>query len=85
MNSSYLYVCTCMDSCVFIVSLHAFVYVYFRFRAYVYFVYLPCPCMRLYSQARGETRTCKIYDSPNLPEAECQYAIREDGIGDAKD
>jgi hypothetical protein len=38
-----------------------------------------------YAQARGETRTCKIYDSPNLPEAECQYAIREDGIGDAKE
>lgn len=36
-------------------------------------------------QARGETRTCKIYDSPNLPEAECQYAIHGDGIGDAKE
>jgi DNA repair protein RAD51 len=41
--------------------------------------------MCTYTQARGETRTCKIYDSPNLPEAECQYAIREDGIGDAKE
>mmetsp|Transcript_7890 Transcript_7890/g.19204 ORF Transcript_7890/g.19204 Transcript_7890/m.19204 type:complete len:341 (-) Transcript_7890:215-1237(-) len=43
-------------------------------------------CTRLYlKKGRGENRTCKIYDSPNLPEAECQYAIREEGIGDAKD
>eukprot|EP00802_Teleaulax_amphioxeia_P014560 Tamp_14628.p1 GENE.Tamp_14628~~Tamp_14628.p1 ORF type:complete len:382 (+),score=92.06 Tamp_14628:116-1147(+) len=38
---------------------------------------------RLYlKKGKGETRVMKIYDSPNLPEAEAQYAIREDGIGD---
>jgi len=41
---------------------------------------------RLYlKKGRGDTRTCKIYDSPNLPEADAQYSIREDGIGDVKD
>jgi len=38
-------------------------------------------------KGRGETRICKIYDSPCLPEADCLFAINEDGIGDpqAKD
>ncbi|VDD76134.1 unnamed protein product [Mesocestoides corti] len=41
---------------------------------------------RLYlRKGRGETRVCKIYDSPCLPEAEAMYAIMPDGIGDAKD
>ena len=41
---------------------------------------------RLYlKKGRGDARVCKIYDSPSLPEAEAQYAIREDGIGDVKD
>ncbi|VDP90564.1 unnamed protein product [Echinostoma caproni] len=41
---------------------------------------------RLYlRKGRGETRICKIYDSPCLPEAEAMYAILPDGIGDAKD
>jgi DNA repair protein RAD51 len=41
---------------------------------------------RLYlKKGRGEARVCKIYDSPSLPEAEAQYSIREDGIGDVKD
>ena len=33
-------------------------------------------------KGRGETRICKIYDSPCLPEADCMFAINEDGIGD---
>ncbi|KAL7273695.1 RecA recombinase Rhp51 [Rhizina undulata] len=33
-------------------------------------------------KGRGETRVCKIYDSPCLPESECLFAINEDGIGD---
>lgn len=33
-------------------------------------------------KGRGETRICKIYDSPCLPESECMFAINEDGIGD---
>ena len=41
---------------------------------------------RLYMRkGRGETRICKIYDSPCLPEAEAMFAINADGIGDAKE
>lgn len=41
---------------------------------------------RLYlRKGRGETRICKIYDSPCLPESEAMFAILADGIGDAKD
>lgn len=41
---------------------------------------------RLYlRKGRGETRICKIYDSPNLPESEAMFAINSDGIGDAKE
>ncbi|KAL8559640.1 recombinase rad51 [Nucella lapillus] len=41
---------------------------------------------RLYlRKGRGETRICKIYDSPCLPEAEAMFAIGAEGIGDAKD
>jgi len=36
-------------------------------------------------KGRGETRICKIYDSPNLPEAEAVFSIDPNGIGDAKD
>lgn len=42
--------------------------------------------VRLYlRKGRGETRICKIYDSPCLPEAEAMFAINADGVGDAKD
>ncbi|KAG7158232.1 DNA repair protein RAD51-like 1 [Homarus americanus] len=41
---------------------------------------------RLYlRKGRGETRICKIYDSPCLPEAETMFGIYADGIGDLKD
>ncbi|CAG9839952.1 unnamed protein product [Diabrotica balteata] len=41
---------------------------------------------RLYlRKGRGETRMCKIYDSPCLPESEAMFAINADGIGDAKE
>eukprot|EP01027_Heterolobosea_sp_BB2_P011691 GEZU01017007.1.p1 GENE.GEZU01017007.1~~GEZU01017007.1.p1 ORF type:complete len:347 (-),score=113.93 GEZU01017007.1:612-1652(-) len=36
-------------------------------------------------KGRGETRICKIYDSPLLPEAEAVFGIYADGIGDAKE
>ncbi|KAG9304939.1 hypothetical protein G9A89_003107 [Geosiphon pyriformis] len=36
-------------------------------------------------KGRGETRICKIYDSPCLPEAEAMFAINPDGIGEAKE
>ncbi|XP_055544017.1 DNA repair protein RAD51 homolog A [Wyeomyia smithii] len=41
---------------------------------------------RLYlRKGRGDTRVCKIYDSPCLPESEAMYAINADGIGDVKE
>lgn len=41
---------------------------------------------RLYlRKGRGETRMCKIYGSPCLPESEAMFAINPDGIGDAKE
>merc|ERR1719354_933477 len=43
-------------------------------------------CTRLYlRKGRGDTRICKIYDSPCLPESEAVFSINADGIGDAKD
>jgi len=36
-------------------------------------------------KGKGETRICKIYDSPCLAEAEATFAIAPDGITDAKD
>ena len=43
-------------------------------------------CTRLsLRKGRGESRVCKIYDSPCLPEAEAMYAITNDGIDDYKD
>ena len=41
---------------------------------------------RLYMRkGRGESRVCKIYDSPNLPEAEATYMIGKGGIQDCTD
>jgi len=38
---------------------------------------------RLYlRKGRGESRICKIYDSPSLPESETMYAIGKGGIED---
>lgn len=36
-------------------------------------------------KGRGETRIAKIYDSPDLPENECTFAISNAGICDAND
>ncbi|KAJ3427936.1 DNA repair protein rad51 [Anaeramoeba flamelloides] len=36
-------------------------------------------------KGRGETRICKIYDSPCLPESEAMFAISNEGICDPKD
>jgi len=42
--------------------------------------------LRLYlRKGRAETRICKIYDSPNLPESEASYQITNEGIQDAKE
>ena len=41
---------------------------------------------RLYlRKGRGDSRICKIYESPNLPESEAMFAISQDGIIDAKE
>ncbi|KAI9193401.1 meiotic recombination protein DMC1/LIM15-like protein [Polychytrium aggregatum] len=41
---------------------------------------------RLYlRKGRGESRICKIYDSPDVPEAEAVYQISEGGIIDCKE
>eukprot|EP01134_Creolimax_fragrantissima_P003301 CFRG3301T1 len=38
---------------------------------------------RLYlRKGRGDNRICKIYDSPCLPESECQFSIGTDGINE---
>ena len=34
-------------------------------------------------KGRGETRICKIYDSPCLAEGEATFAITEHGVDDA--
>lgn len=40
---------------------------------------------RLYlRKGRGDSRICKIYDSPCLPESEATFYIHGDGIGDEK-
>lgn len=36
-------------------------------------------------KGRGESRICKIYDSPCLPEGEGTFAITNEGIDDYKD
>ena len=36
-------------------------------------------------KARGNTRSCKIYDSPCLPEMETHFAILQSGIGDPEE
>ena len=36
-------------------------------------------------KGRGESRICKIYDSPCLPEGEAAFAITNDGVDDFKD
>ena len=36
-------------------------------------------------KGRAESRICKIYDSPCLPESECVFAITNEGIDDYND
>merc|ERR1719450_2385 len=37
-----------------------------------------------FRKGKGETRVCKIYDSPNLPEGEAMFAIGKGGIMNAE-
>ncbi|KAI9471955.1 MAG: DNA repair protein RAD51 [Benjaminiella poitrasii] len=40
-------------------------------------------CTRLYlRKGRGDSRICRVCDSPCLPELECSFTIHEDGIKD---
>ena len=36
-------------------------------------------------KGRAESRICKIYDSPCLPESECVFSITNEGIDDYND
>ena len=38
-----------------------------------------------FRKGRGENRICTIFDSPTLPEADCQFALGAQGICDATD
>jgi len=38
-----------------------------------------------FSKGRNENRKCTVYDSPTLPESDCQFALGPAGIEDAKD
>jgi DNA repair protein RAD51 len=41
---------------------------------------------RLYlRKGRGDSRVCKVYDSPSLPESEATFAISTEGIIDSKE
>uniref|UniRef100_A0A1I7W999 RECA_3 domain-containing protein n=1 Tax=Heterorhabditis bacteriophora TaxID=37862 RepID=A0A1I7W999_HETBA len=36
-------------------------------------------------KGRGETRICKVHQSPCLPESEASFAITAQGVDDAKE
>lgn len=38
-----------------------------------------------FKKARGDNRICQIYDSPNLPESDCQFAVSDGGVVDPID
>jgi len=38
-----------------------------------------------FKKGRGENRSCKVYDSPSLPEGDATFAIGAEGITDASD
>uniref|UniRef100_A0A1J3DGV1 Meiotic recombination protein DMC1 homolog n=1 Tax=Noccaea caerulescens TaxID=107243 RepID=A0A1J3DGV1_NOCCA len=39
----------------------------------------------MFRKSKGEQRVCKVFDAPNLPEAEAIFQITPGGIADAKD
>lgn len=39
----------------------------------------------MFRKGKGEQRVCKVFDAPNLPEAEAVFQITSGGIADAKD
>lgn len=38
-----------------------------------------------FKKGRGDNRICQIYDSPNLPESDCQFAVSDGGVVDPID
>jgi len=36
-------------------------------------------------KGRGENRICSVFDSPSLPESECQFSLGANGVDDPKD
>ena len=38
-----------------------------------------------FRKGRGDSRVCKVYDSPSLPESEATFAISADGIKDSNE
>lgn len=61
-------------------------YMLVDFRDSMNFLFSNGSWCRLYLRKRkGETRICKIYDSPCLPENEAIFAITTHGIDDAKE
>jgi meiotic recombination protein DMC1 len=44
-----------------------------------------CTTRLMLKKGRGEQRICKVYDSPNLPEAECVFQLAEGGVIDSKE
>ena len=38
-----------------------------------------------FRKGRGDNRVCTVYDSPVLPESECNFAVGPQGVEDAKD
>ena len=58
--------------CVSVVSIHLF-------------VIMPSTSRLQLKKGKGNTRICRIYDSPCLPESEAQFAIHNNGIGDPEE
>jgi DNA repair protein RAD51 len=48
-------------------------------------VIIPSTSRLQLKKGKGNTRICRIYDSPCLPESEAQFAIHNNGIGDPEE
>eukprot|EP00053_Salpingoeca_punica_P004810 m.51063 g.51063 ORF g.51063 m.51063 type:complete len:341 (+) comp12954_c0_seq1:199-1221(+) len=44
-----------------------------------------CTTRLYFRKGAGESRICKVYGSPCLPEDECKFAIYPDGVGDVRE
>src|SRR5258706_5535287 len=50
-----------------------------------FIVIMPSTSRLQLKKGKGNTRICRIYDSPCLPESEAQFAIHNNGIGDPEE